>query len=205
MDDAEKPNVINYHSNSNAKRELPEKNIEPIVVGKVVKRSKPLRRKFAETFAGDDAHSVGEFLFWDVIVPKTKDLISDLFKQGIDRILYGSSAPSRGAYSRVNYSKMYGSGCRDKNTRDLSTRARASHDTSEIILDSAQEANGILDAMSDLLEEYGVVLLSDLYAFAGVTGSFADNRFGWTDLSHANIRKVREGWLLDLPRVQAVE
>src|SRR5690606_24426648 len=98
----EKPVVVNYSSNSNKSKQpsdAEKPKIKQVTSGTVVERKKSLGSKFKETFAGDDAQSVGNYLLFDVIIPATKNLISDMVSQGIERLLFGTSAPRRGTLS----------------------------------------------------------------------------------------------------------
>jgi hypothetical protein len=59
----------------------------------------------------------------------------------------------------------------------------------------------VLERMFDILQNYDVVLVADLYALTGIAGSHTDHRWGWTSVCEG--RKVIpcavHGYLLDLP------
>lgn len=209
-----RPSPYNYPANSHKKKEADapkaDKKIEKVISGNVVERKKPLGRKIAETFAGDDAKSVGSYILFDVIIPATKNLISDMVGQGIDRLLFGASGGSRGSRGsssrHTSYNKMYNSSDRrDDGRRELSQRARSTHDFNEIVLETRGEAEDVLDNLTNLIEEYGVAAISDMYDLVGITGSFTDTKWGWSDLRSASIRRIRDGYLLDFPRPTYIE
>ena len=54
--------------------------------------------------------------------------------------------------------------------------------------------------MYDLLNTYRVVAVADLYEAAGLSPSISDNSYGWTSLEGATIRRVANGYVLELPR-----
>ena len=54
--------------------------------------------------------------------------------------------------------------------------------------------------MDDLIETYGLVSVADFYDLVGVTGDYTDNKYGWTDLRNANVIRVRDGYMIKLPR-----
>lgn len=209
---------LNYPANSHKAREgsasskeskAPEQRAQKVVTGEVVKRKKPLGKKIAETFAGDDAQNVGQYILFDVIIPAAKSMISDAVSQGIERMLFGDSkrrttnGGSRPGYT--SYNKMYSRDSDRTDGRSISRRARAAHDFDEIILTSRGEAEEVLDRLTDLIENYDVATVSDLYDLVGITGSFTDDKWGWTSLAGAGVSRVREGYLLNLPKTQPID
>lgn len=192
---------LGYPSNSHKAREKkaepPAKNVERVTQGEAIQRRKPLGRKLAETFTGDDARSAGTYILMEVMVPALKNMISDAVSQGVERILFGDSRPrtsSRTGYT--NYNKLYSSTER----RTISPRARARHDFGEIVLATRADAEEVLERITALIEQYSVASVSDLYELVGITGNYTDDKWGWSDIRGARVRAVREGFLLDLPQ-----
>lgn len=217
---------VNYPANSHKvrqiksadeeKKDAPDKKVEKVIKGEVVKRKKGLGRKIVETFKGDDDHNVGEFLVLDVAIPALKSLLSDLVIQGVERTLFGDgrSAPSRRpspgsrstSYTSYNrYSSPSGRAGEADGPRTISSRARASHEFDEIVLATRGEAESVLDSLVELVNNYDVATVSDLYDLVGITGNFTDEKWGWFDLRSASIRPVRGGYLLNLPHTQPVD
>lgn len=67
--------------------------------------------------------------------------------------------------------------------------------TFETHLDAARE----LSAMEDLIYEYGFVSVADFWDLMGLPADFSDNKYGWYDLSDADIKMCHGGWKLILP------
>lgn len=214
----------NYPNNSQTRKtgkdeeveEVSEKKVEKVIAGEAVIRKKSLGKRFAETFVGgEDARGVFSYITFDVLVPAAKDMMSDAVSQGIDRMLYGESrgpsgrsrSGSRPGY--VNYNRMSSDPRgrdRDRDSRpSLSRRARANHDFNEIILPTRAEADEVIDRLFDLVSQYDTATVADLYELVGQSGNFTDEKYGWTDLRGANARRARGGWVLDLPRVEALD
>lgn len=217
-DDEETPKVVrrtNYGSNSHKSKDEatpPEerRKLEKIVQGPVVQRKIPLSRKFAETFAGDSAHNVGQFIMFDVIVPALKVMLSDAVSQGFERLLFGGAArgrPSGAGYrpkQHTSYQNIF-SGNNSRQNREISTRASATHNFDEVILDSREEADDVLEALDETIKEFGVVTVADLYDLVGITGNWADNQWGWTDLRDAQVRLIRGGkYVINLPTTDPI-
>lgn len=208
------PSGLNYPGNSNkkkaegeAKAESKRKKLPKSISGDVVYRKKKTRSKIAESFMGDDTRSVGHYILFEVVLPAIKQLISDAASQGVERLLFGDSSrsntrvgsrPGYTSYNRINVNR------RDE-PRAISQRARASHDFSEIILKSRDEAEKVRDDLTACVDQYDVATVSDLYDLVGISGSFQDDKWGWYDLRDVRIRRVREGYLLELPRTQPIE
>ena len=87
----------------------------------------------------------------------------------------------------------------------MSRRARASHDFDEIILASRVEAEEVIDRLFDLVSRYESATVADLYEMVGVTGNFTDDKWGWTNIRGAGVTRVRNGFLLDLPRPEPLD
>ena len=204
---------MNYGGNSNKQKapSVPEERvkIDKVITGEVIERKKGIGRKLKDHFQGEnDMQSIGSFVFWDVIVPKVRDLAFDALSESSSRIFYGdtrrvstntqrtgaSIRPT--AYNRISYN-----GTPSAEPRQISQRARQTHDfTQEIVLPDLGTAEKVLDTLIDYIEKYGFVSVDDLYDAVGITGGeFTDEKHGWDDLRAAKASRVREGYLLDLP------
>lgn len=180
----------------------PREPVEKIVEGKVISRRPPWWKRFGQSMIADDASNVGEYILTDVVIPATKNLIVDMVSQSIERVLFGSvrgriRRPSRGLGLRDQFD--YRGVSEERPRRTMSRQARARHDFNEIVLEHRSEAHEVVEALIDRVDRYGAVTVADLYDYVGTTGSFADQRWGWTNLDDADVRQVPGGFLLDLP------
>ena len=71
--------------------------------------------------------------------------------------------------------------------------------TGDYIFETRTTAEKTLDDMIETLELYKVVTVADLATLMGVTGTYTDVNYGWTDLSKARISRVRLGFAISLP------
>lgn len=195
---------MDFPSNSHKSKggtKKPEKKVEKITSGKVVKQKKSLGKKFAETFLGENIESVSSYIIYDVIIPAAKNMIFDTVNNGFEMLLFGQIRGSRTRRDRgrsyVSYSSYYKDRDRD---RQISLRNRARHNFDDIILESRGEAEEVLSHLVELIDVYGMASVADLYDLVGVTSNFTDNRYGWDNLSSARVVPVRGGYLLELPR-----
>lgn len=205
-----------YPGNSNTDRKIEEKKVEKVITGGVKTQKKGLGRKFMSSLdGGDDTETIKTYLWWDVLVPAAKDLISDMVTSGVEMFLYGSTKGSRTTrnrgYSNIDYSRrsrvpaqrptqQYG------NTRqNYSVQRRAIHNFDDIILETRGEAELVLSQLAELVEMYEQASVADLYDMIGVSSSFVDNKYGWRNVASAGTSRVRGGYILNLPRVEELD
>lgn len=195
---------------SNSKTVKEEKSVKKVVKGRVIKQKKSLKQKFVETFIGEDIENVSYYIIHDVLVPAAKSTISDMVQGGIDMLLFGERRGSRTyrdknrsyvSYDRYNSSKRPASNGR----REVSNRDRAKHNFSDLIFETRGEAEEVLSNLVDLTIDYGQATVSDLYDLSDITSEFTDSKYGWTDLGSASVTRVREGYILTLPRPKLVD
>lgn len=191
-----------YAGNSNRSKREPEeapKKLEKVVTGTAKVKKKSGMTKLADAFISEDATNVKSYIFMDVLVPSLKKAISDIITNGIEMLLYGESGRSRrreDRTDRVSYGKYY---THDRDRRDYS-RTRATYEYDDIVVGTRGEAERVIDRLEEALDEYGTVSVGDLYDLVGITGSYTDNKYGWTDLRTARAERVRDGYLIHMPR-----
>ena len=198
--------IENYQSNSyRSKKEATEiqqteekKKVEKVVVGSVKTKKKSGLGKLFGNFVSEDAQDIKSYLFRDIVVPTIKKTISDT----VDMILYGGSSKSRTSASRVSYRSYYDEP-RTRSVRDVRPTVGYSYD--DVIVESRGDGEEVLSRMNELIDTYQIVSVADLYDLVGLTGNYTDNKYGWTNLSTAEVVRVREGYKLDLPRPMPIK
>ena len=191
--------MAEYKGNSHRSKEQQEsaerKKIEPIAQAKTKKKSEA--KKLVGAFVQEDVTSVKDYIINDVLIPAAKKAITDIITNGIEMLLYGETrSKSKDRSTKVSYTKYYD---RDYD-RPARSRGRYGYDYDDIILDTRKEAEEVLDRMDDLIDSYGVVSVADLYDLVGISGNYTDNKYGWTNLRNADVQRVRDGYLLKLPK-----
>ena len=197
-----------YKPNSHKFREgqteaLTDKKIEKVVRGKVKTKPRSGMSKITDVFISEDASNVKSYIVMDVLVPAVKKAISDIVRDGIDMILYGESRSRKSnSSSYVSYRDYSRSDDRDR-FRDSRTRSGYNHD--DIILESRGEAEEVLTRMDELIDTYGVVSVADLYDLIGKSCEYTDNKYGWTNIRNAEPIRVRDGYMLKLPKALPIK
>ena len=190
-----------YKSNSHkSKEEKTEKKVEKIITGSVRSKKKSDVQKFADVFISEDIVNVKDYILMEVLVPALKKAVSDIVTNGIDMILYGETGKTkkRSTGSKMSYRDYYDS---DDRRSSYSQTSRKGYSYDDIILDNRGEAEEVLIRMDELIDTYGIASVADLYDLVGISGDYTDNKYGWTSLRSAQVVRVKDGYLLKLPRV----
>lgn len=212
---SEVPTRDSFPSNQDPKTSdtPPEKPKLQAVTTSAVQRKMSIGRRIKNALVVDDAQSIGAYLLEDVVIPTVKTLISDIAVGAIERALYGEARGRPMSSSRISgrgytpYNRIYSSGSRatppddgpgDK--RELSRDARRSHDFGEIVFESRAEAYEVLDRLNDQIKSFDVATVGDLLDLSGITATHVDENWGWRTLATAQVRRVRNGYILDLER-----
>lgn len=184
-----------------AQTEVPErKKLEKVVTGKVKTKKRNEMSKLGEIFIAEDARNVKSYILMDVLVPAVKKAISDIVTNGIDMLLFGEGGGTRktSSASAVSYRNYYDQ--KDIRRGYSNTRMRTGYDYDDIILESRGEAEEVLARMDELIETYGIVSVADLYDLVGKTCNYTDNKYGWTNIRNAEPIRVRDGYMLKMPK-----
>ncbi len=188
----------------------PVKKIEKLTTG-VVKTKKPsLGRRLTESFLEDTTKSVGSYIVHDVLIPAAKSMVCDIVGWGgfAEMLLFGGIGGGRrtsrvGNRSVVNYNSISSGGIRGVDrggNRSISAGARARHDFQEVVLETRGEAEEVLSNLVDLTIDYSQATVADLYGYVGIQSTPADVAWGWRDLKSASVNRVKDGYLIVLPR-----
>lgn len=190
----------NSHKSRNEKPEPPEvKRAEKVVHGKV-KTKKNDMRKLTDIFISEDVGNVKSYIVMDVIVPAVKKAIYDLIVGTLDMSLYGGRGNGkRPGADRVSYKDYNGVSRRDDRFYGGS-KTTSGYSYDDIVVETRGEAEAVLSRMDEIMEEYEIVRVADLYDLVGVTGDYTDNKYGWTNIRNAEIVRVRDGYKIKMPR-----
>lgn len=184
------------------------KEIKPVISG-VVQVKRPASRRFKDFLMAESPKVLLARIARDVLVPRAKAGLEEAAQAYISGMFWGDSA-NRPISNIVRGTVMRGGGINYAGISSPSTMAQAmqaSHRPSgnyqDLVCGSQQQAETLLANMYELLRSYHVVAVGDLYELAGIPSNqirISDNGYGWTSLEGARISKVREGYLLELPR-----
>lgn len=168
------------------------------VSGYVPQKDNPFK-KFAGMFFEEDFKTVRNGLFYEVIIPTIKGFIADIFIQGLERALWGTSSAktrSRTDYTRASRSSLV----RDAVQPETETKERFSF--TDVVMQDRSSAQDLLDSLREAIKEYGSVSVNDLYDALDRSDNqdFVNVHWGWKNLDDVQIKRTRTGWWVDLPK-----
>ena len=184
-----------------------EKRVQKVVKSPV-KTKKNEARKFADIFISEDISNVRNYIFMDVLVPAIKKAIYDIVTNGIDMFLYGGSGRGKATTSgsKVSYTSYY----HDKkssapvHTFD-SNKNRNGFEYEDIVFNNRGEAETVKQEMQGAIGRYGFVTVADLYDMVDLPAPFTSQKYGWMDVSNAEAMRVRDGYVLKLPKAVPID
>ena len=187
-----------YPNNSHSAKESTgssEKKLERVITGTAKTRKKSEVRKIASTFLPEDVASVRNYILMDVVIPGIKNAIADV----VSVMLFnetGRVGGRKGGNSKISYQRCY------DDRRDYGRpKNLEGFDYDDIIFETRGDADLVLDQLESVIASYGIASVADLYDLAGVTcRSYVANKYGWTDIRNAKVVRIRDGYILQLPK-----
>lgn len=177
-----------------------EKEIRPV-------NAKPKKKKFSQKlkeamFSEDIGKgSVTEYVFFKILVPSVKRVLSDMANTAINMAL-GLDPKTRTIQANTHTANA--SVYRDRNyNRGYSPEYSRREAISELEWDE-ETAKDIYNQMSDLIERYGNCSIADAYSIMGLGDRIrtTDRNWGWTSMRGSDIvpvDRMEDRWIIDMP------
>lgn len=202
-----------YMPNSNKFKEeqkatsIEKKKVEKVVTGVAKVKKKSEVSKLKDIFISEDASNVKSYIIMDVLVPAIKKAIADIVTNGIDMILYGETGHSKrsSSSSKISYRSYYDRRDDDRRYDRDSSRVKQGYEYDDVIIETRGEADAVISRMDEIIDMYGRVSVADLYDLVGITGNYTDNNYGWTNLASAEPIRVRDGYIIKLPKAMPIK
>lgn len=200
-----KPNSHRFKEQQKQQQEE-EKKVTKVIDGNARLRKKSGASKLADIIVAEDINTVKESLFYDILIPALKKVISDVVRNGTDMILYGSMGASKpkGPGSKISYSKYY------EQPKAQAARPNpvslGTYNYDEVEISSRAEAEAVLMQMDEIVDTYGFVKVADLYELAGISGNYTGYNYGWDNIRSASVVRLPNGWYtIKLPRAKPID
>lgn len=185
----------------------PKKDIKPVVSGGVKKVQRPATRRFLDFMFAESPKALASKIGRETIVPRIKQGMEEAFNSFVHGMFWGkgeSPLPNnihqqimRGG--GVNYQAISSQTSALTQAR-VANQSRSHGNYEDLICPNQQIAEALLANMYNLLNQFNVVAVGDLYELAGMSSSISDGSYGWTNLDTARIRPTQGGFVLELPR-----
>lgn len=199
------PNSHKYKEQQ--KNAAPEEKRVQKVVKSPVKTKKNEVRKIADIFISEDISNVKNYIFMDVLVPAIKKAIYDIVTNGIDMFLYGGTGKGKSSPSgsKVSYRNYYDQKNNNDYRRSEPARSHNGFEYDDIVFSNRGEAEAVKEQMQAAIGRYGFVTVADLYDMADLPAPYTSQKYGWMDVSGAEAKRERDGYVLKLPRAVPID
>ncbi len=172
-----------------------KKDVSPIISGGVkTRKGGGLAR---------DVRNIGNSLFGELILPALKKMALDFLNEAGEQMLFkGQNVPRRGRHQP--YNKLYREESRHGRSaprkRGVNKNIHRSQEVFEdVFLENRREAQLVLGRMMELIADYGVATVGDLYSLVGLGTNITHEGWGWDDLSQTRVNYTSEGYVIDFP------
>lgn len=200
MDDMNyKPNSFKYKEEQKEEKITETKKVQKVVSGPVKMRKK---NRILGLFLAEDIAELKKHIINDVIIPAGKDMFMD----AMSTVFYGkpsnktSASYNNNPASKISYNSFY------KNpTKAIPESSKSTYNYNNYAVGTRGEAEAVLDQLNDMISQFGFATVGDFYDMLGVRGNHTDNNYGWDEIITTRPIKVRDGWVLDLPRVKLID
>lgn len=190
-----------YINSANKRKsdELIKKKAEAIANGRLADSKPSAFRNFKDEIIKSDFQSIASSVIGEIVIPKVVDLISNAFESGLYMLFHGDlkgyrSNSNSGRHDYTIYSNS-------SSTRLTNNVYNASVGYRDIRVDDLNDAKEIVMKLEEILDGYGEITISDLYAIAGIHhNNKSFDEWGWHYLRKAPIIKSGNSYLIKMPR-----
>lgn len=215
-----KPNSYSYKEEKKIEmaeetltREEPPK-LKPIVKKQNVAQTKEsVGQKFKSIFVQEDVSTVKRYVTDEVLWPGVKNLILDCLSMFFFKESYGGGRRRGRRYDDdddyVSYSSYYEGGRRrkkkKKKSRDYDDDDEYTTDYRNIVLKHKEDAQEVVSELRRRIKKYDRASVADLFDLIEISGKYTDNNWGWTDPDAIGIRRVSNGYLIDVEEAELLD
>lgn len=76
----------------------------------------------------------------------------------------------------------------------------------DIVFQTRKDAENALATMHDIIKQYGIVSLADVYDIIGkISPSYAAEKYGWRSLDKAKVVRCRDGYFIEIPKAVEIK
>ena len=179
-----------------------KKEIKPVkLTGSASVRKRSSAEKLAKRFIEEDGRTIARKIVDNIIIPEIKNIIF----YTVQTILFnGDRKPPNAPANHTAYSVYYRGG--DDRQRNI-PKVSNGFDFDEVEFSYRQDAEVILSAMDDIIEQYGRVYVSDFYDLAQISNNnYMLGKYGWKNLQSAQVVPTRKGtYVIQFPRAIPID
>ncbi len=207
--------MLDDHIKKEAERlaSLAESKEKKKVGGLIEYYQEPLGHRIVKALFENDLKTVATSVINEVMIPKAKDILADMFISGIQKAIYGDEASStyysgysKGPGHKASYDNYYKDGYRAPVVEEEKVKVR----WDRIVFREREAGVELLSNLRNDIRRYGEgVSVADMYDYVTtideklgkqIESEFPDNNWGWTNLDHVQIERVAKGWWVKFPK-----
>lgn len=176
--------------------------VEKVTTGAAHMKKKSLGKRFVEALLPGNVTNVREYVINDCLIPTVKNAVVDMIQNGVEMFVFpeGRKRPKGIPGGKVNYGGMYRGNQVTKRTPSYGNEYRG-FDYDQIEFESRADAEAVLEAIYELIEQYGFATVGRFYDAAGVTTTnVMTEKYCWTAMTGANIVRSGSAWYIDMPK-----
>jgi len=185
------------------------KKVNAVIPGGSAERvGRPARKRLFSFLVAEDPKALARDVGRNLVVPRLKAAGEEAINSLISGLLWGNGGGRpgngivRGTVLNPNttvYGGIVNSGVSPQQLAAAAAPQRPSG-YQDVKVPTQQYAEALLTNLYQLLNEYRMVSIADLYESANLPTDPQDHKLGWYSLEGANIEIVRDGFVLALPR-----
>jgi len=73
------------------------------------------------------------------------------------------------------------------------------------VFGTKEKAEEALELFKKIVSDFGQLSVADVYSYTGVTGSYHDDKWGWSDLNETVISEIDGHFSIDFPKPEPIE
>lgn len=173
---------------------------------------KTFSQKFMSLIIPEDITDIKKYIRDDVIIPGIKGLLLDTMAMIFFNETYTGKRGRIFNFEKKSYSSMYGG--KSYNSSSRSERQKSNSyvnddrnriDYRDVVLTDRADAEAVIEQLQMSIEKYGQVSIGDLYSLIDITPKHTDFDWGWTDPRCIGLRRVSNGYLINVDDARFLE
>lgn len=163
----------------------------------------PLLTRVINVFLGTDGvrawvERAADDTWKTVIKPNIQKVVADAMHNMVNGVIYRDDKP---IYTRSEPKEEKVARNNETIEYNKPVRATSRETVKPIIFDTRPEAEDALNELNVIIDNNGVVKVSEFYSICGVKGEWSDNFYGWYDIESARLRVYKDNrWILYMPK-----
>ena len=176
-----------YPSNSENNRKMSNKHLTAVTNGKMKKDS--WSEKIVNAFLPCERENLGEWLVFDMLIPMTKNVVSDVIKGMLNSWTGGNSskwADNSSFESRNSYSSYYDRTNKQSAIKQQRNRPNTHYGSTKVFwVPSREAAEDVMKRMEGTIDEFQMITVADTCDLIGVSANYTDTSWGWETMRGA--------------------